>query len=144
MIVFSFKYVIAVNERTDEFRDTSCDAMRQRAFYPVAPFSNVEKNFPIAFVRIVYKDFHLQELLLNLMFAPQNFYCYALDAKSTKLFHAQMRNLSKCFPNVLLAPREYVVDSAGHNTSRSFLECLRVIRRLPNWKYAILLQVYAY
>lgn len=76
------------------------------------------------------------------MYAPQNFYCYALDAKSTALFHAQMRNLSKCFPNVLLAPREYMVDSAGHNTSRSFLECLRVVRKLPSWKYAILLQVY--
>lgn len=75
------------------------------------------------------------------MYAPQNFYCYALDAKSTTMFHAQMRNLSKCFPNVLLTNREFVVDSAGHNTSRSFLECLRVIRRLPGWKYAILLQV---
>ncbi|KAL3990911.1 Core-2/I-Branching enzyme family protein [Acanthocheilonema viteae] len=134
------KYIITVNKTVDESRDTSCNAVRQRAFYPSMPFSNVEKNFPIAFVRIVYKDFHLQELLLNLMYAPQNFYCYALDAKSTVLFHAQMHNLSKCFPNVLLAPREYMVDSAGHNTSRSFLECLRVMRKLPGWKYAILLQ----
>ncbi|CAG9535715.1 unnamed protein product [Cercopithifilaria johnstoni] len=134
------KYVVAVNKNSDEYRDTSCNAIRQRAFYSSVPFSNVEKNFPIAFIRIVYKDFHLQELLLNLMYAPQNLYCYALDAKSTALFHAQMRNLSKCFPNVLLAPREYMVDSAGHNTSRSFLECLRVIRKLPGWKYAILLQ----
>lgn len=78
------------------------------------------------------------------MYAPQNFYCYALDAKSTMLFHAQMRNLSKCFSNVLLAPREYIVDSAGHNTSRSFLECLRVVRKLSGWKYAILLQVYSF
>ncbi|VDK87524.1 unnamed protein product [Litomosoides sigmodontis] len=134
------KYVVRVDESDDKYRYTSCNAIRQRAFYPTTPLSNVEKNFPIAFVRIVYKDFHLQELLLNLMYAPQNFYCYALDAKSTTLFHAQMRNLSRCFSNVLLAPREYTVDSAGHNTSRSFLECLRVIRKLPGWKYAILLQ----
>uniref|UniRef100_A0A915PI20 Core-2/I-Branching enzyme n=1 Tax=Setaria digitata TaxID=48799 RepID=A0A915PI20_9BILA len=74
------------------------------------------------------------------MYAPQNFFCYALDAKSTSLFHAQMKNLSQCFPNVLLTQQEYEVDSAGHNTSRSFLECLRLIRKLPGWKYAILLQ----
>ncbi|KAM3727599.1 Beta-1,3-galactosyl-O-glycosyl-glycoprotein beta-1,6-N-acetylglucosaminyltransferase [Dirofilaria immitis] len=134
------KYIITVNGNSDEHLDASCDAIRQRAFYPVLPFSNAEKNFPIAFIRIVYKDFHLQELLLNLMYAPQNFYCYALDAKSTPLFHEQMSNLSKCFSNVLLTQREYEVDSAGHNTSRSFLECLRVIRRLSSWKYAILLQ----
>ncbi|VDK77297.1 unnamed protein product [Onchocerca ochengi] len=134
------KYVVTVNENSDEHLDTSCDAIRQRAFYPATSFSNDEENFPIAFVRIVYKDFHLQELLLNLMYAPQNLYCYALDAKSTSLFHAQMSNLSKCFPNVLLTQREYEVDSAGHNTSRSFLECLRIIRSLPGWKYAILLQ----
>lgn len=87
------------------------------------------------------QHFHLQELLLNLMYAPQNLYCYALDAKSTALFHKQMQDLSRCFPNVFLTLQEYTVDSAGHNTSRSFLECLRMIRRVPKWKYVILLQV---
>uniref|UniRef100_A0A183E8C1 Core-2/I-Branching enzyme n=1 Tax=Gongylonema pulchrum TaxID=637853 RepID=A0A183E8C1_9BILA len=82
----------------------------------------------------------LQELLLNLMYAPQNFYCYALDAKSSALFHEQMRALSVCFPNVFLTKREFTVDSAGHNTSRSFLECLRIVRKMPGWRYAILLQ----
>ncbi|KAK6113327.1 Core-2/I-Branching enzyme family protein [Brugia pahangi] len=134
------KYVVTVNRSSDKHWDTSCKAIRQRGFYPEMPFSSAEKNFPIAFIRIVYKDFHLQELLFNLMYAPQNFYCYALDAKSTPLFHSQMRNLSKCFPNVLLTEREYEVDSAGHNMSRSFLECLRMVRRLLGWKYAILLQ----
>uniref|UniRef100_A0A1I8EU89 Core-2/I-Branching enzyme family protein n=1 Tax=Wuchereria bancrofti TaxID=6293 RepID=A0A1I8EU89_WUCBA len=134
------KYVVTVNRSSDKHWDTSCNAIRQRGFYPAVPLSSAEKNFPLAFIRIVYKDFHLQELLFNLMYAPQNFYCYALDAKSTSLFHSQMRNLSKCFSNVLLTEREYEVDSAGHNMSRSFLECLRVVRRLPGWKYAILLQ----
>lgn len=90
---------------------------------------------------LAFQDFHLQELLFSLMYAPQNLYCYALDAKSTPLFHSQMRDLSKCFSNVLLVQREYEVDSAGHNTTRSFLECLRVVRQFPGWKYAILLQV---
>lgn len=52
-----------------------------------------------------------------------------------------MKNLSSCFSNVFLTRNEYYVDSAGHNTSRSFMECLHLIRKIPKWKYAILLQV---
>lgn len=76
------------------------------------------------------------------MYAPQNFYCYALDRKSSKLFHEHMRNLSKCFSNVLLTTTEYDVDSAGHNMIRSYMECLDILWKNPHWKYAILLQVF--
>ncbi|VDK17636.1 unnamed protein product [Anisakis simplex] len=53
-----------------------------------------------------------------------------------------MQNLSECFSNVHLTAIEYEVDSAGHNMDRSYLECLKLIRKLTNWKYAILLQNY--
>ncbi|VDN08261.1 unnamed protein product [Thelazia callipaeda] len=134
------KYVVSVKDGTDVYVNATCAAIQKRAFYPTRPLSIAEQNFPISFIRIVYKDFHLQELMLNLMYAPQNLYCYALDVKSTPLFHEQMKNLSACFPNVFLTQQEYAVDSAGHNTSRSFLECLKLIRQFSHWKYAILLQ----
>ncbi|VDN87442.1 unnamed protein product, partial [Brugia pahangi] len=153
------KYVVTVNRSSDKHWDTSCKAIRQRGFYPEMPFSSAEKNFPIAFIRIVYKVRHRPIGLI--IFGSVTYtlsvtdYCNAvilshitvagfsfartsfqfnvcttkfllLYAKSTPLFHSQMRNLSKCFPNVLLTEREYEVDSAGHNMSRSFLECLRV------------------
>lgn len=90
---------------------------------------------------MILQDYHLQELLLNAMYAPQNVFCYAVDAKASQLFYEQMANLSKCFPNVFLTNRQFNVDSAGHNTTRSFLECLHLLRRRSAWKYAILLQV---
>lgn len=83
----------------------------------------------------------MQELLFNLMYAPQNIYCYALDKKSNALFHEHMKNLSKCFPNVILTETEYNVDSAGHNMTKSYMECLEILWKRPDWKYAILLQV---
>uniref|UniRef100_A0A915AN78 Core-2/I-Branching enzyme n=1 Tax=Parascaris univalens TaxID=6257 RepID=A0A915AN78_PARUN len=75
------------------------------------------------------------------MYSPENIFCYAIDRKASIKFHQQMRNLSYCFPNIYLTKTEYDVDSAGHNMDQSFLECLQTIRHLPNWKYAILLQM---
>uniref|UniRef100_A0A914RWW8 Core-2/I-Branching enzyme n=1 Tax=Parascaris equorum TaxID=6256 RepID=A0A914RWW8_PAREQ len=92
------------------------------------------------FASIIAKDYHLQELFFNLMYSPENIFCYAIDRKASIKFHQQMRNLSYCFPNIYLTKTEYDVDSAGHNMDQSFLECLQTIRHLPNWKYAILLQ----
>lgn len=88
-----------------------------------------------------FQAYHVQELLFNLIYAPQNLYCYALDRKSNSVFHEHMKNLSKCFPNVFLTKIEYDVDSAGHNVTRSYLECLNILWKKPAWKYAILLQV---
>ena len=39
-------------------------------------------------------------------YAPQNFYCYAVDAKSPDLFHQQIRSLADCFPNVFVLAKE--------------------------------------
>lgn len=77
---------------------------------------------------------------LSATYAPQNTYCYALDAKSPKTFHLRMNALSACLPNVYISRVEYKMSSSGHNISHSFMECLKLIRPM-RWKYAILLQV---
>ncbi|VDK27458.1 unnamed protein product, partial [Anisakis simplex] len=93
----------------DEKIDVSCEKVRSRGYY-----ANASDNpFSIAYIRIVYKDYHLQELLFNLMYSPTNVFCYAIDKKATKVFHQQMQNLSECFSNVHLTATEYEVDSAG-------------------------------
>jgi hypothetical protein len=73
-------------------------------------------------------------------YAPQNTYCYAIDAKSSKTFHSRMNALSACLPNIYITRTEYPMDSAGHNISHSFMECLRLIRPM-RWRYVMLLQV---
>ncbi|KHN72286.1 N-acetyllactosaminide beta-1,6-N-acetylglucosaminyl-transferase, isoform C [Toxocara canis] len=122
----------------DEKIAVNCEALRSRGYYS----DSNSDVFSIAYVRIVYKDYHIQELLFNLMYSPTNIFCYAIDRKASAIFHEQMRNLSQCFSNIHVTVTEYDVDSAGHNMDRSYLECLRLIRKLPRWKYAILLQNY--
>lgn len=46
-------------------------------------------------------------------YAPQNFYCYAIDANSSPMFHARMKSLVNCFHNVYLTTTEFVMDSKG-------------------------------
>ncbi|VDM46608.1 unnamed protein product [Toxocara canis] len=96
----------------------------------------VDNQFAVA----VAKDYFVQEVMLNVMYAPQNEYCYIIDSKASMKFHAMMRNLSRCFPNVHISDIEYVVDSAGNNMTRSLLQCLCVLLKRPHWKYVFLLQ----
>lgn len=92
--------------------------------------------------RHIFQAYHIQELLFNLMYSPHNFYCYVLDRKASSRFREQMRNLSNCFPNVMVSDIEYVMNRQGHNRTRGFLECLKLLIVIPDWKYALLLQVF--
>ena len=83
------------------------------------------------------------EQMLSVEYAPQNLYCYALDAKADSRFKRRIRALAGCFDNVFVANEEFSVFSNGKNVSRSHLACLRELEeRGTEWKYAILLQVF--
>ncbi|KAE9546927.1 hypothetical protein FO519_009861, partial [Halicephalobus sp. NKZ332] len=64
---------------------TDCDSIRSRGYFPKQALTE-EKNFPIAFARIVYKDYYLLE------YAPQNFYYYPLDSQTDRLFKNKRLN----------------------------------------------------
>lgn len=73
-------------------------------------------------------------------YSPQNVYCYAIDAKASKTFHARVNALAACLPNVFVTRVQYRMDSWGHNMSYSLMECLKFIKPME-WKYVMLLQV---
>ncbi|VDK48353.1 unnamed protein product [Anisakis simplex] len=138
-----FKAPLTLDQSADALLETSsCEAVRRRVLNNLLEPTETELQFPIAFARIVYKDYILQELLFKMQYAPQNRFCYILDKKARPLFKQQMRNLANCFPNVvILADRQWTVDSAGHNMLSAFMECLRLLLQTDSeWKYAITLQ----
>lgn len=84
----------------------------------------------------------VQESLLAASYAPQNWYCFAVDAKSSPQFHSHLQQLASCLPNVFVANREWAMDSAGHNGTRAWLECMaELVEGGKQWEYAIVLQV---
>ncbi|KAI6212706.1 hypothetical protein M3Y94_00060200 [Aphelenchoides besseyi] len=120
-----------------------CDSIRRRAYFQTDDLYPEEAEFPIAFARTVYTDYRFLEMDLAATYTPHNFYCYALDSKSTPLFHKRMRALADCFPNVFLTDVEFSMDSHGHNMSYSFHQCMMILSKVEfKWKYLVLLQNY--
>jgi hypothetical protein len=101
-----------------------------------------EREFPLAFARVVYRDYYLIERELAATYAPQNFYCYVMDSNSPKQFHSQMRALANCFPNVFVMKKEFDLDSKGKNMNYAHFECMKALAKPRfKWKYIVLLQV---
>ncbi|KAI6209094.1 Beta-1,3-galactosyl-O-glycosyl-glycoprotein beta-1,6-N-acetylglucosaminyltransferase 3 [Aphelenchoides besseyi] len=118
-----------------------CKAIRQRAYFQTDDLYPEEAEFPIAYARTVYRDYRSIEIGLAAIYNPHNFYCYALDAKSSPLFHKRMRTLAGCFPNVFLTAVEFPMDSSGHNITYSYHQCmLTLTKKEYKWKYLIMLQ----
>ncbi|KAL7070691.1 hypothetical protein ACQ4LE_010111 [Meloidogyne hapla] len=100
-----------------------------------------EKEFPLAFTRIVYKDYLLLEMELALHYTPENWYCYVVDSKSSPLFYSRLQRLSKCFPNIIIAEKRFNISRAGHNTSNAMIECANILAKPERrWNYLINLQ----
>lgn len=76
-------------------------------------------------------------------YAPQNFYCFAIDKNANEQFRQRIHLLSSCFSsNVFVTSNEYKMDSQGHNMSYSQFECMKLLAKPEyKWKYLILLQV---
>ncbi|KAI1710202.1 core-2/I-Branching enzyme domain-containing protein [Ditylenchus destructor] len=118
-----------------------CDTVRQRNRFVEQPASLEEENFPIAISRVVHKDYRLLEMGLAANYAPQNWYCFAMDSKADIVFKERVLALSTCFPNVIVNQVHYRLDSNGHNMSASFVECLKnLAERSKKWEYVILVQ----
>lgn len=65
--------------------------------------SEEEKSCPIAYAILVHHKFHQFAQLLSAVYAPQNVYCIHVDLKASEVFQTSVREMAKCFPNVLLS-----------------------------------------
>lgn len=84
----------------------------------------------------------LVEKELGATYAPQNFYCFALDSNSSLVFRQRIRSLASCFPNVHVIKKELPMDSHGKNMGYAHRECMIALAQPEmQWKYMLLLQV---
>ena len=103
--------------------------------------SQVEADFPIAFVFVIH-DYPQQIVrLLRVLYRPQNVYCIHVDAKAKPNLTAAFRNLSQCLPNVLVPKNLIAVYwSYGESVLEAQLSCfeaLHSVRGRWKWKYVI-------
>ncbi|KAF8368336.1 hypothetical protein PRIPAC_86165, partial [Pristionchus pacificus] len=115
--------------------DMDCAAVRRRVFSR----RNPPTGFPVAFAKVVYKDYEFLEEQLAVSYSPENTFCFALDRKAPTDFRRKFVALSICLDNVYVASEEYELDSAGRGQSSAHFDCLRNIRE-RKWKYVIFQQ----
>jgi hypothetical protein len=70
--------------------------------YIDSPLSEEERNYPLAYGMLVFKDPLQVYTMLSAFYHPQNAYCIAVDIKATKDFKADMERLGLCFPNIFV------------------------------------------
>lgn len=95
-----------------------------------------ERDFPIAYSIMMYRDPEQAERLLRAIYRPHNYYCIHVDAKSDKEIQDSMRGITQCLPNVFLASRQNVVDWAQFNSLEPWLYCMSDLWKY-SWKYFI-------
>uniref|UniRef100_A0A914I292 Uncharacterized protein n=1 Tax=Globodera rostochiensis TaxID=31243 RepID=A0A914I292_GLORO len=119
----------------------NCASIRGRHFHFSQQPKDRSSDYPLAFIRLVYTDYLFIEMEFASSYAPQNWYCYAIDKKASQTFHMQIYALASCFPNVLITPieKQYDMDSKGHNYMKSSIECMQMLEG-KHWHYAIMLQ----
>ena len=116
----------------------SCDIIREEfsnSFY-VSP---VEKNFPIAYILIVYSNAGQVIRLLKAIYRPQNTYCIHPDARQGTEFSGIFQAISRCLDNVFVVSRPISVYYGHHTIMDAQLNCMDDLMKRPkgSWKYVI-------
>uniref|UniRef100_A0A0N5C5W2 Glycosyltransferase family 92 protein n=1 Tax=Strongyloides papillosus TaxID=174720 RepID=A0A0N5C5W2_STREA len=119
---------------------TLCEDIKKRGHYPDKPLSQEEADFPIAYIRTIYKDYLTLEYQFLLTYAPQNYYCFIIDKKQPADFHNKMSALAGCFKNVHIIQNRYQMDSNGININNAYYDCMKYLND-KNYKYVVVLNV---
>uniref|UniRef100_A0A914KLW7 Uncharacterized protein n=1 Tax=Meloidogyne incognita TaxID=6306 RepID=A0A914KLW7_MELIC len=118
-----------------------CRSIKQRNYFLEKPLSTEEGKYPLAYARIVYKDYRVLEAELATNYRPQNWYCFAIDSKARELFGKRVRSLAKCFKNIIIPNIRYPVDRDGHYMENAFMSCLEELsKKKYKWEYVFTLQ----
>uniref|UniRef100_A0A914NGC1 Uncharacterized protein n=1 Tax=Meloidogyne incognita TaxID=6306 RepID=A0A914NGC1_MELIC len=118
-----------------------CEDIYSRNYFLKFPLSEAERQFPIAYAKIVYKDYRFLEAELATNYHPQNWYCFAVDSKADDTFYENIMSLSSCFSNVIVPKERFSVDSAGHGMGKAHLSCFKeLLKKERKWEYLVTLQ----
>ncbi|XP_076457430.1 beta-1,3-galactosyl-O-glycosyl-glycoprotein beta-1,6-N-acetylglucosaminyltransferase 4-like [Babylonia areolata] len=116
---------------------TSCPSLKKMFPFITSALTEEERDFPIAFSLLVFKDAEQVLRLLRTIYRPQNYYCVHVDVKSDEEFHRAMSAVVGCFPNVFLSSRSVDVQWAKFSVLEPEIICMEDLWRHKKWKYFI-------
>ncbi|KAJ8310511.1 hypothetical protein KUTeg_012376 [Tegillarca granosa] len=117
--------------------EKGCEHFISERGYIMDSLTLEEKDFPIAYSIMVFKDFVQFERLLRAIYRPQNYYCIHVDLKSDNFFRTSVINMSSCFDNVFLSSRSIYVVWGKISVLEADLICMEDLWKYKKWKYLI-------
>jgi len=100
--------------------------------------TELERDFPIAFSLLMYKDVEQAERLLRAIYRPQNFYCIHVDAKSDESIYSAVQGVASCFENVHVLATRVDVQWGYFSVLEPELLCMEHLwNRSAAWRYFI-------
>lgn len=116
----------------------NCDKFKRTRGYEFYNVSEEEKNFPVAYSILLYKDVEQAERLLRALYAPQNLFCFHVDADSKFDVHRAIQGIADCFENVHVVSRKEYIVYGGFTRLQADLNCMEtLIRTKRKWYYFI-------
>jgi hypothetical protein len=121
-----------------KYKKMSCDEIRKE-FHNNFYVSEMEKDFPIAFIVVVYKAAGQILRLLKSIYRPHNLYCIHPDARQGTDFKDFFDNIANCLENVFVVSQPIEVYYGHISITDAQLNCMRDLEKYPRsrWKYAI-------
>ena len=101
--------------------------------------SSEEKDFPLAFIFVVYTNVRQVVRLLKAIYRPHNLYCIHPDARQGEEFARVFRQISKCLDNVFVASKLESVYYGHHSIMDAQLSCMKDLTDYDqsSWRYVI-------
>ena len=120
------------------YEKMSCDEIR-KDFHSNFYVSEVEKDFPIAYILVVYQAAGQILRLLKAIYRPHNLYCIHPDARQGKDFKVFFDNIANCLDNVFVVSKPIEVYYGHISITDAQLNCMQDLEKYPQsrWKYAI-------
>ncbi|KAH3888433.1 hypothetical protein DPMN_012468 [Dreissena polymorpha] len=116
----------------------NCSTFKNQLRYIDRHLTEVERNFPIAFSLLMFKDIEQSEGLLREIYRPQNYYCIHVVAKSDHTIYEAMSFIVNCFDNVFLTLTRFDVQWGTMTVLEPELQCMQELwNKSASWKYFI-------
>ncbi|XP_060078206.1 beta-1,3-galactosyl-O-glycosyl-glycoprotein beta-1,6-N-acetylglucosaminyltransferase-like [Ylistrum balloti] len=115
----------------------NCELFKRERHYVTSSLTQEEKNFPIAYSLVVFKELEQTERLLRAIYRPQNFYCIHIDSKSPDDFRDTLTEIADCFDNVFISNTSVDVQWGMFTVVEPEIICMRELWKYKTWKYFI-------
>lgn len=114
---------------------SNCQAFKENYSFVTNPLTREERDFPIAYSLLVFRDADQVLNLLRSIYRPQNYYCLHVDLKAKAEFREAMVAIARCFPNVFLSSRSVRVHWGTYTVLEPEIICMGDLWRYKKWKY---------